>query len=659
MKIKFFFLVFIQLSFFSNVFPQVQNSIKDILNTDGKTKFLEKKSNTLFDSLGIWSTLGTSSINGVDGVVYAATIFNGELYVAGEFLNAGGKVANYIARWNGAEWNSVGTGTSNGVNNKVFALAVYNGELYVGGEFTSAGGINANFIARWNGINWNSVGTGTNNGVDGTVLSLAVFNNQLYLGGYFLNAGGLTANRIARWNGSSWSNLSSGTGIGVNSMVFALEVYKGELYVGGGFSLAGSINASCIARWNGSSWNNLSSGSTNGVNNVVRALSVFKGELYIGGSFTQAVGQSANYITRWNGSSFSTVGSGAANGTNGVVYALKGFNGELYAGGVIYGAGNVTANNIVRWDGNRWTNLISSNSSTNGVNDVVRCFEVFNGKLIVAGRFTQAGGSSANRIVQWSFSDNSPKVAADVIDFSTEYSSTSWSANQVIGAPDVYPNYGDFPNAWASATADGRREHLVIKYDNASPISYVAIYETFNPGAVDTIYVKNPNNGQWVVVWSGTAQSAGNVSRIFQVSFPMTTFNVSEIRIAINSPAVPGWNEIDAVLISQTPITSNEDYNNFELPDEFQLFQNFPNPFNPSTKISWQSPVSGYTALKVYDVLGNEVATLVDEYRNAGSYEVEFPNAETSYALSLPSGVYFYKLQVGEFVQTKKMILAK
>ncbi|MEP0862184.1 MAG: T9SS type A sorting domain-containing protein [Ignavibacterium sp.] len=93
-----------------------------------------------------------------------------------------------------------------------------------------------------------------------------------------------------------------------------------------------------------------------------------------------------------------------------------------------------------------------------------------------------------------------------------------------------------------------------------------------------------------------------------------------------------------------------------EIPADFTLNQNYPNPFNPSTKISWQSPVSGYTTLKVYDVLGKEVATLVNEYRNAGSYEVEFNVGQT---FSLSSGVYFYKLQVGEYIQTKKMILAK
>jgi hypothetical protein len=85
----------------------------------------------------------------------------------------------------------------------------------------------------------------------------------------------------------------------------------------------------------------------------------------------------------------------------------------------------------------------------------------------------------------------------------------------------------------------------------------------------------------------------------------------------------------------------------------FQLRQNYPNPFNPSTTISWQSPVSGHQVLKVFDVLGNEIATLVDEYKSAGNYEVELD------ASQLASGVYIYKLTSGSFVETKKMVLLR
>jgi hypothetical protein len=97
----------------------------------------------------------------------------------------------------------------------------------------------------------------------------------------------------------------------------------------------------------------------------------------------------------------------------------------------------------------------------------------------------------------------------------------------------------------------------------------------------------------------------------------------------------------------------NVEVNIETVPIEFELFQNFPNPFNPSTRISWQSPVPSWQKLKVYDALGNEVSTLVDEYKPAGNYSVEFD------ASSLSSGIYFFQLRSGEFLETKKMILAR
>ncbi len=89
------------------------------------------------------------------------------------------------------------------------------------------------------------------------------------------------------------------------------------------------------------------------------------------------------------------------------------------------------------------------------------------------------------------------------------------------------------------------------------------------------------------------------------------------------------------------------------LPTKFVLEQNYPNPFNPTTKISWQTPVAGWQTLKIYDALGNEVTTLVNEFKEAGVHELEFD------ASNLASGIYLYKLTAGNFVQTKKMILNK
>jgi hypothetical protein len=112
------------------------------------------------------------------------------------------------------------------------------------------------------------------------------------------------------------------------------------------------------------------------------------------------------------------------------------------------------------------------------------------------------------------------------------------------------------------------------------------------------------------------------------------------------------------------PVTSVE--RNDKFPQDFVLYQNYPNPFNPSTKIKFIIPndiasvakQSQLVTLKVFDVLGNEIATLVNEELVAGEYEVTF-NVGTSRDLSLSSGIYFYKLQAGSFVETKKMILMK
>lgn len=112
--------------------------------------------------------------------------------------------------------------------------------------------------------------------------------------------------------------------------------------------------------------------------------------------------------------------------------------------------------------------------------------------------------------------------------------------------------------------------------------------------------------------------------------------------------------------------TSVEHKNDKVIAASFRLEQNYPNPFNPSTVISYEVKKAVHVNLKVYDLLGREIATLVNEYKQAGTYNLLF-NVETRHASSLPSGVYFYKLQAGDpsavsgkgFVQIKKMLLVK
>ncbi|MCK9424822.1 MAG: T9SS type A sorting domain-containing protein [Ignavibacteriaceae bacterium] len=98
-----------------------------------------------------------------------------------------------------------------------------------------------------------------------------------------------------------------------------------------------------------------------------------------------------------------------------------------------------------------------------------------------------------------------------------------------------------------------------------------------------------------------------------------------------------------------TSINSDEKFS----PNLFTLYQNYPNPFNPNTTINYQIPTTCFVSLKVYDVLGNEVAVLVNEEKQAGNYNIDFNGS------NLASGIYYYTLRADNFVQNRKMILLK
>lgn len=105
------------------------------------------------------------------------------------------------------------------------------------------------------------------------------------------------------------------------------------------------------------------------------------------------------------------------------------------------------------------------------------------------------------------------------------------------------------------------------------------------------------------------------------------------------------------VIMSTNPTGVNEIWDT--TPDEFSLSQNYPNPFNPNTKIKFTIKEKGLVNSKVYDILGREISTLVNDVKSQGLYDVDFN------AAGLSSGIYFYSLQSGSNVESKKMILIK
>jgi hypothetical protein len=119
-------------------------------------------------------------------------------------------------------------------------------------------------------------------------------------------------------------------------------------------------------------------------------------------------------------------------------------------------------------------------------------------------------------------------------------------------------------------------------------------------------------------------------------------------------PEVHNENNKAFTVMGRQPTTVADVVEHFTtVPTEFRLFQSYPNPFNPSTTIKFSLPVDRFVSLKVYDMLGREVATLMSEEVHAGTYQREWD------ATRFASGVYYYRIAAGEYLDTKKTVLIK
>ncbi|MBK7629454.1 MAG: T9SS type A sorting domain-containing protein [Ignavibacteriales bacterium] len=196
--------------------------------------------------------------------------------------------------------------------------------------------------------------------------------------------------------------------------------------------------------------------------------------------------------------------------------------------------------------------------------------------------------------------------------------------------------------------ATGYPEEGIVQFDGSDFI--------FHPAPDSTLFFPTAlaidiSDNLWVCWENGLAEYSNNNWSVYKDSI---NYDFSDMVIDKQNNIWLSTFGDGVVLFNKNGIILSVDESKIdEIVNYFSLSQNYPNPFNPSTKISWQSPVGSQQKLKIYDVLGNEVATLVNEYKSAGSYEVDFN------ASSLSSGIYFYRLTVGSFVQTKKMILMK
>jgi hypothetical protein len=349
-----------------------------------------------------WNLVGAA--NAVNSTVRAIKVSGSSVYIGGQFTNAGGNNANdYLTRWTGSAFVPPGSETTGPLNGTVSAVVVSGTEVYVGGSFTNAGNVpGADYIARWNGTTWSGLLSGTF-GIGNTVNTIAISGTDVLVGGFFFNAGGVPgADYIARWDGANntW-NLVGGVGA-INGFVNTIALSGAEVYVGGAFINAGGVTgADYIARWNGTTWSGLLSG-TFGISNTVTTIAISGTEVYVGGFFFNAGGvPGANYIARWNSANSTWNRLGAPNAINNSVTTIAISGTEVYVGGDFTDAGGVPgANYIARWNSanNTW-NLVGA---ANAVNSTVQAIKVSGSDVYIGGDFTNAGGNSAaDYLVRW------------------------------------------------------------------------------------------------------------------------------------------------------------------------------------------------------------------------------------------------------------------
>jgi len=629
-----------------------------------------------------WRPLGAGNFNGTNGHVYAIVQYNGKIVVAGGFSNAGGVNVNNIAQWNPATsiWSPVGAG----LNDTVYALYVYNSRLYAAGYFTMSGTTSVNRIASWNDTSWQALGSG----LDDEGRALYQFGNDLIVGGNFNNVG----NGIAKWNGSSWSPL----GAGVDNRVFALTVYNSQLIAAGRFTNPGNN----IAGWNGSSWSPLGLGT----DDRIFALTVYNSELIAGGRFNHAGSITAYDIAKWNGSVWSSVGNYNAFYEENEINALTVFNGNLLVGGGFHFCDTIYVSRVTSWNGALWAKM------STGSNDRVKAFYVFGSDLYSGGEFSTAGGRYINHVARWTndpvvtiqgqvrYADNNQLVASGKIQVlrldvftreviivdSVHFTNGTYllpnvshdSTDRVIALPD---DELDYVPTYHPSAIDWRNAVQLVTYNNLTNIN-ISVYRvlpepqnplaatiggrvylntmTQNPPANNypywsdaVVYVKTDTTTFKRFAISGTDRSYRTsllnpgTYQLFVSRFGFTTATRSVTVGATNLDSINFY--LDSLnIIGLHNISSN-------VPKTFLLKQNYPNPFNPVTTISFALPFDGLVQMKIYDVLGREVALLVNEFLRKGEYKYVFG------ADNLTSGVYFYNIKTDGYSETKKMVLIK
>jgi len=419
---------------------------------------------------------------------------------------------------------------------------------------------------------------------------------------------------------------------GFNGDVWAIGNYNGDLIIGGYFTTADGFPAIKIAGWDGASWFPMNF-FPNG--NPIYWIHEHNSLLYAGQALTQLCSWEGSswtahvpwlgtnfggiwgletynnelivcggfennaaqpsYIAKWNGAGWDTVGTGI----NNTVRVLDIFAGDLVAGGFFTTGDGSAGDRIAKWNGTTWSPLGT------GMDGGVRALTTYNSELIAGGNYTTAGGNSASNIAKWNGS--SWQALGDGLD--------GWVEALIVHDNKLIAG-GRFANSGATPTAS------IASWDGSS-------WSAMGSGFDDDVYALGVFNGYLIA--GGAFSDAGGYVALWDGA---TWRPVSEVTTDVDDVGAP------------------------TIPSGYSLDQNFPNPFNPTTSIEYSLPQPAHVTVDIYTVLGQRVRSLVDRQQTAGTHSVIWDGTNAS-GESVATGIYFYRIQAGEYAATKKMLLLK
>jgi subtilisin-like proprotein convertase family protein len=567
---------------------------------------------------------------------------------------------------------AVGTGPGQGTSVSISADG--NTALVGGSGDNSSAGAAWVFVRDTNGV-WSQQGQklfgagAVGNAQQGSSCKLSADGNTAIIGGPFDNATAGAAWVFARNDSGIWSQ-QGGKLVGTGAV--------GNARQGNNVAVSGDGNTAIIGGW----WDNASAGAawvfTRSGNVWTQQGTKLVGAGAVGSSSFQgnAVSLSFDGNTAVVGGYNDDAGKGAVwvFSRNSGVWTQQG-NKLVGTGGI--GPGRQGQKVSVSFDGNT---LFSSAVYDNATNGAAWFFTRSGGVWSQLG--TKVSGRGAVGVAQ---QGQSCGISGD----GNTAILGGWRDNAQAGAAWVFVRANTFSynlmrNNINKALPDNQNTFDTLTVFNASPLTgfvrdvSVQIDTIIHPnlsdleisllhlGITDTIVYRVGGSGAnfigTILDDSATTPIANGVAPFtgqFQPTKPLSQFTSLDVggawilrifdRATGNTGTLEAWSlsiGVSADPTSVTPVSR-------EMPERFQLFQNYPNPFNPSTKIRFQISDYGSVSLKVYDVLGREVATLVNEYLVQGSYETFFD------AGFLASGVYLYRLQTAGFVETRRLMVLK